>query len=235
MFYHFEGVLEQLPCTLGLPRARLVESRVTERDMDSLFELPPSSTALERLADLARRARGAASPGDVAAAYEAQRRELTAGLDAMRTETLEIKRLFADLPDLVLVHRGGSILWMNPALIEALGYADGAALVGRPVLEIVAEDFRANVAQRLDGSAEGPPPRTIGGKDAGPAAAPSRWRCRRAATSCSAARRRGWSWRATSPSARGSGSASPSPTAWRRSACSPPASRTRSTTPSDTC
>ncbi|HRG97225.1 MAG TPA: ATP-binding protein [Polyangiaceae bacterium] len=159
MFYHFEGVLEQLPCTLGLPRARLVESRVTERDMDSLFELPPSSTALERLADLARRARGAASPGDVAAAYEAQRRELTAGLDAMRTETLEIKRLFADLPDLVLVHRGGSILWMNPALIEALGYADGAALVGRPVLEIVAEDFRANVAQRLDGSAEGPPPR----------------------------------------------------------------------------
>ncbi len=159
MFYHFEGVIEQLPCTLGLPRARLVESRVTERDMDSLFELPPSSTALERVAALARRARGAASAGDVAAAYEAQRRELTASLDAMRTETLEIKRLFEDLPDLVLVHRGGAILWMNAALVEALGYADDAALVGRSVLELVAPESRARVAARLDGTAAEPAPR----------------------------------------------------------------------------
>ncbi len=159
MFHHFEGILEELPRSLGLPRARLVESRVTDRDMDSLIELPASSTALARVKGLARRARGFILRSDVVDAYEAQRRELTAGLDAMRAESLEIKRIFADLPDLVLVHRDGSILWTNAALFEALGYSDGAALVGRPVLEIVAPVSHASVAARIDGSADTPAPR----------------------------------------------------------------------------
>ncbi len=134
IFWIFEGHLTEVPSILGLPPATIVESVVTPRTYDATIELPLSSSLVGRAA---RRLRSALRSGDRLEAFEEQRRELAQGLDSIRRSTAELQMLFDQLPDLVIIHRAGAILWANRALPRLLGYPKSDDLVGRQLLDIV--------------------------------------------------------------------------------------------------
>jgi PAS domain S-box-containing protein len=134
IFHIFEGHLTELPSLLGLPRATILHSTVTTRTVDVTFDLPPSASLVGR----ARRSlRAALGSGGALEALEQQRRELAEGLESIQRSTDELRVLFDRLPDLVIIHREGTILWTNRAVSQVLGYPKSDDLVGRPLLDIV--------------------------------------------------------------------------------------------------
>jgi PAS domain S-box-containing protein len=144
-FYLFEGNLKELPCLLGLPRATIVSSAVTPRELDTVIELPASSSLLVRAR---RRLRATWRSGEALELLEQQRRELAEGLESVKRSTDELRVLFDRLPDLVIIHRGGIVLWTNRAVPKVLGYPSDD-LIGRPLLDIVDPVSRGLVSSRM--------------------------------------------------------------------------------------
>ncbi len=145
-FYMFQGNLVELPVLLGLSRATIVESQVTPRSCETVIELPPSLSLLGRAR---RRLRAALNSGEAIELLEEQRQQLAVGLEASQRSTDELRVLFDRLPDLVIIHRAGLILWTNRAVPKALGYANGDDLVGRRLLDIVEPSSRDLVTSRM--------------------------------------------------------------------------------------
>ena len=74
--------------------------------------------------------------------------------------------LFDRLPDLVIIHRDGTMLWTNRAVSKALGYPKSDDLVGRPLLDIVEGDIiLVEVAPTQEVSFGGQPARLVVGRD----------------------------------------------------------------------
>jgi len=146
-FFHvFEGVLLEVSTLLGLPPSMLVTSEVTPRTMDVVIELPLSRSVGARL----RRAfRAVVYSGDTLDLLEEQRREIAEGLEEVQRSTSEMRQLLDRLPDLVLVHRDGVILWMNRANVRTLGYEGSSQLVGRPLLDLVEPASREMIRARM--------------------------------------------------------------------------------------
>ena len=69
--------------------------------------------------------------------------------EALRRSEASFRALIELLPDGVVVHRAGRILYVNPEGVTRLGYDAASELVGRPVAEIIHPDDRAEVASRL--------------------------------------------------------------------------------------
>jgi len=151
-FRIFEGVLIEVPALLGLPPATLVRSEVTPRTMDVVVELPRSSSLLDRVR---RRVRAAISPGAVLDLLEEQRRDMATGLESVQRSTNELRSLFDRLPDLVIIHRAGVVLWTNREVAAVLGYERADDLVGRALLDLVAPSSHDLVRSRMHGAADG--------------------------------------------------------------------------------
>jgi PAS domain S-box-containing protein len=149
-FYLFEGNLEELPSLLGLPRSTIVSSEVTPRELDTVLELPASSSLLGRAG---RRLRATWRSGEALELLEQQRRELAEGLESVKRSTDELRVLFDRLPDLVIIHREGIVLWTNRAVPKVLGYPSDD-LVGRPLLDIVDPVSRDLVSSRMQDSVD---------------------------------------------------------------------------------
>ncbi len=69
--------------------------------------------------------------------------------EALRRSEASFRSLIELLPDGVVVHRNGRILYVNPEGVARLGYDAPEELVGRPVADIIHPDDRAEVAGRL--------------------------------------------------------------------------------------
>ena len=69
--------------------------------------------------------------------------------EALRRSEASFRALIELLPDGVVVHRNGCILYVNPEGVSRLGYDVASSLVGRPVADIIHPDDRAEVAGRL--------------------------------------------------------------------------------------
>jgi PAS domain S-box-containing protein len=67
---------------------------------------------------------------------------------ALQRERDELRALLDRLPDLVAVHRSGTILWTNRAFTSALGH-DLADVVGKPLIAVVARRSRPLVRDRM--------------------------------------------------------------------------------------
>ncbi len=147
-FHHlFEGVLIEVPTLLGLPPAKIVTSDVTPRTIDVVIELPPSLSLGERV----RRAfRVAAYAGDTVDLFEEQRRELADALLEAQRGAAENRDLLDRLPDFVMIHRDGVMLWMNRANVRALGYGSSDELAGRPLLDLVEPESRELIRARMN-------------------------------------------------------------------------------------
>ena len=146
-FHHvFEGVLIEVPVALGLAPATIVSSRVTPRTVDVVIELPKAPPLRERLRRAVRSALGA---GDVLELLEEQRRLLEEALAEAQRSTAENRELLERLPDYVMIHRDGVLLWLNRANVRALGYERAEELVGKPLLELVAPASRDAILARM--------------------------------------------------------------------------------------
>ena len=145
-FRIFEGVLVEATTLLGLSRGTIVTSEVTPRTMDTVVELPLSTSVLAR----ARHALGAVVHSrDVPGLLDEQRRDIAEGLREVQRSTQEIRQLLDRLPHLVMVHRDGVIVWMNRANLRTLGYDTSTDVVGRPLLDLVDPVSRAMIRARM--------------------------------------------------------------------------------------
>lgn len=165
-FHVFEGLLCALPTMIALPPAELVRTSVTPREMDATLLLPSSRSALRRVRQGVKRL---LPQGRNLEMLEAQSLEIAEGLEAVQRSTLEIRSLFDRLPDLVIIHRAGRIVWTNRAVTSVLGYDGEADLHGRP-LALLFDPASRELADR----------RTAGGTDdeATPALVEARLRAR---------------------------------------------------------
>lgn len=148
----FEGLLTELPTMLGLPPATIVRSTVTPRDLDIVLRLPRSRSLFGRIR---RTARAISSKGKALDLLEQQRREIAHGLEAAQRATYEIESLFDRLPDLVIVHRAGRIVWANRAAAKTLGYERDDDLIGRHLLDIVDPASHPLAESRIHGELDG--------------------------------------------------------------------------------
>lgn len=142
----FEGILVELPALVGLPRATIVSSRVTPRTVDVVIDLPRSPSVVARVRRAALVALGAI---DEVSLLEEQRGEITDALEEAQRSTEENRALLDRLPDFVIIHREGTLLWMNQANLRALGYERSDEVCGRSLLDLVEPASRAGVLARM--------------------------------------------------------------------------------------
>ena len=76
------------------------------------------------------------------------------GTDALQRSEARFRALIESMPEAVLVHREGRIVYVNPAARTILGYADTAALVGTPALDVVHPEDRAQARERIRAAVE---------------------------------------------------------------------------------
>lgn len=152
-FFHvFEGVLQEVPALLGLPRATIASSRATPRTLEAIVDLPRTRSLVGRVH---RAVRAAFYAGEALDLLEQQRCELEQGLASVRESSVEIHTIFDRLPDLVLIHRNGRVLWMNRAVLEVLGYEDPSALGGKSLFDIVDSGSHELLRSRMHGQIDG--------------------------------------------------------------------------------
>jgi PAS domain S-box-containing protein len=146
-FHHvFEGIVTEVPTLLGLPRATIESSVLTARDVDLVLRLPRAASIGERLG---RAVRAALKAGDEVDLLEEERQKLEEALREARRSVTENRELLERLPDYVMVHREGVLLWMNRANVVALGYESSEQLAGRPLLDLVEPASRELIVTRM--------------------------------------------------------------------------------------
>jgi PAS domain S-box-containing protein len=142
-----EGSIPLLPTLIGLPPSVVIERRVTPRSGELVLELPRAASPF----DVARRAlRAVVGARSAIATLEEQRRELAAGIDALQAARDELRVVLDRLPDFVVVHAAGTILWANQAFLTALGLSPYEAL-GTRLLDLLAERSRVAFAETAQG------------------------------------------------------------------------------------
>jgi PAS domain S-box-containing protein len=145
-FYVFEGCVCELPRLVGALPATLVSSRVTPRSVVTVVELPPSKPVLVRTGRAVKSLFGRAT---ALAVLEEQRAALAHCVDVLRARGDDFRRMLDGVPDPVAIHRDGTILWVNRALLQILGYDGPGDVVGQPLLFIVHESSRAMALERI--------------------------------------------------------------------------------------
>jgi PAS domain S-box-containing protein len=147
----FEGLLRAAPTMIGLPAAKILASSVTPRELDITLELPPSRSVFDRVK---RAARAAIHHDDAVALLEGQRREIADGLEAAKRSTAEIVTLFDRLPDLVVIHRAGKIVWANRAAVRTLGHEETSDVVGQSLADLFHPSSQTLANDRIHGAAD---------------------------------------------------------------------------------
>lgn len=68
----------------------------------------------------------------------------------MRQAEVSLRAFLDHTPELVAIHRGGRVVYVNPAALKHLGYQCADEIVGRSPLEMVHPDDRALISSRID-------------------------------------------------------------------------------------
>lgn len=147
----FEGLVCAVPTLLGLPPAKIASSTITPRQLDLILDLPPSQSILERTR---RVARVAIHGEDALLLFESQRRAIADGLEATRRSTAEIVTLFDRLPDLVVIHREGKIVWANRAAVRTCGHRDTSEVIGQNLVGLFHASSQTFANERINGIIE---------------------------------------------------------------------------------
>jgi two-component system NtrC family sensor kinase len=78
-----------------------------------------------------------------------ERRELTERIEDAQRSTAEILDVLDRLPDPVIIHREGVLLWMNRVNVKALGFERLEEVVGKPMLDFVVPESRDLIRSRM--------------------------------------------------------------------------------------
>ncbi|MEO6420191.1 MAG: ATP-binding protein, partial [Polyangiaceae bacterium] len=112
---------------------------------EAVFVMPPSGSLFER----AKRSLGQAlNAHRTIELLGEQKIEIQRSFEALHRASEEFHALLERLPDLVVIHREGTILWVNRAIVSALGQrAD--ELIGKPISLIVHDSSIADLEARM--------------------------------------------------------------------------------------
>jgi signal transduction histidine kinase len=134
------GNISELPVLMGLEPSRVLDARVEPRSLDLELALPPDRSLVSRAA---RRVLSVVRSKNDVRVLEDQRSALAEGLEGIQRTRDELRVLLWRLPDLVLIHTGGKIVFVNRALVTALGWGDASELAGASIDAIVDPCSRA--------------------------------------------------------------------------------------------
>ena len=73
---------------------------------------------------------------------------------AMRESEARFRTVVEVMPDAITLHRGGKLVFVNPAAVEMFGAASERDLIDKPILELIHPDFHAIVRERVKNSVE---------------------------------------------------------------------------------
>jgi two-component system cell cycle sensor histidine kinase/response regulator CckA len=128
------GGIGSIPTLFGYKPALVVLSAIGPRGATYDITPPPNRTVVGRLRSAARALRGETVLFDeVARQHEAMQRVFGA---LLRTQS-ELHQLMERIPDPLMVHREGVILWANQALLTALGFASVGDVRGKRAADFV--------------------------------------------------------------------------------------------------
>ncbi len=139
-----EGALVAMPTSIGLRVATVITSSVTARSLDLDLDLPRDRSLLERARHVVRSVRGA----DPLSVLERERHSLAATTRALERERDELRHVLEALPDLVVIHTGGRILWANQAFMRTLGFTSREHIYMAPLASVVDVQSRALFEER---------------------------------------------------------------------------------------
>ena len=128
------------PRLLDLPPST-IEEQMVSGTRGRMILVPPASHTIG--AKLRRGTRAVFALGDAFRGVARQQAELEGSLAALRTSRHELRLLIERLPEGVLIHRGGIVIWANAAVLASLGYDQLDEVVGRGLLELVPPEDRA--------------------------------------------------------------------------------------------
>lgn len=137
------GGLVALPTTLGLPPCVILESRITDRTLELDLELPQERRGVFRSLEAVARLRTRAH------VLEEQRRALVEALAASRRTGDELRTVLEHLPDMVVIHVAGRIVFVNRAFAHTLGWDAPQELVGRSLVDLVDPRSRGVFLKRM--------------------------------------------------------------------------------------
>jgi PAS domain S-box-containing protein len=140
------GAMTSVTMLLGLPPCEIVEARIDERSLDLELAAPQErslvSAGMRAILSATLRTRQVDS-------LEEQRTALFEGLGASQRARDELRIVLERLPDLVVIHVGGRIVFANGAFVRTLGWPSAEELLGRPLIEFVDPRSRALFAARM--------------------------------------------------------------------------------------
>lgn len=135
-----------LPRVLDLPPSSVEEQTITGSRGRLILLLPKSHTIVAKLR------RGARTVLALPRAFRVvarQQEELEGSLEALRTSRRELRQLVERLPDGVLIHRDGIVMWANAAMLELLALSRLDDVVGHHILDFAPEEDRAALAAEM--------------------------------------------------------------------------------------
>jgi two-component system cell cycle sensor histidine kinase/response regulator CckA len=135
-----------LPRLLDLPPS-VIDEQVVSGRRGRLILVPPASHTIA--ARLRRGTRAMLALGDAFRGVARQQAELEGSLAALRTSRQQYRELIERLPDGVLIHRGGIVIWANATVLESLGYARLDEVVGKSLLDFLPPEDRAPLAAEM--------------------------------------------------------------------------------------
>jgi PAS domain S-box-containing protein len=142
------GALAQAATMLGYPPAK-VRVAVSGHRAEYTIEVLPAPPLRARLASLSRMLFGApAAMRELTQQQEA----LKESYDALLRSRQDFRQVIETMSDAVLIHRGGTVLWVNRAFLVTAGYPRSEDVAGRSVLDFVHPDDLAMVRARLAGA-----------------------------------------------------------------------------------
>ncbi|OJY27642.1 MAG: hypothetical protein BGO98_40980 [Myxococcales bacterium 68-20] len=159
-FFHIAaGTLSGMPIMLGLPAAKIVEAETSSRSLNLVLELPPRRARVRAgikavLGKMKRRRLEL----DV---LEEERRLLADGLESLQRMHREKRTLLERLPDMVVVHVNGRIVYANQAFVQSLRWSSLEELVGRPLIELIEPRSRALVSLQAAPAPDAPGSRDL--------------------------------------------------------------------------
>lgn len=138
------GCIIAVPKVLGHPPATTLDVDVTDRTFDIDLRLPDSRPSLRR--SIRTLVRGT----ETNELLEAQRLALMDGLEASGRSHAELRAVLERLPDMVVIHVAGRIVFANRSFVRTMKWAQAEDIVGLSLFDVVDPRSQRTLQERLE-------------------------------------------------------------------------------------
>jgi PAS domain S-box-containing protein len=152
-FHYMHGCSITATEVMGLPPAQ-VNLEMRDREAEYVIDVPPDRSLVNRVRLVTRlllRAEG------VIDEFSEQQRQINEYYSALLRTRDNFQHVIERLPDAVLIHRQGAIVYANTAAAKVLGLPEASSLLGRRPLDLIHPDDQPRAAQLLSTTSAGQP------------------------------------------------------------------------------